>query len=89
MAAVDGDDRRHLRRHVGMVAGHVDDIVPARAGAAQDRADLPIGALIGGLERLALALPDARLEWIEDAFSFSPEDRPDRVAELVAEFARA
>ena len=40
-------------------------------------------------ERLAKLLPDARLEWIEDARTFSPEDRPERLAELIAAFVRA
>jgi pimeloyl-ACP methyl ester carboxylesterase len=34
-------------------------------------------------ERLAERLPHGRLEWIEDARTFSPEDQPARVAELV------
>jgi pimeloyl-ACP methyl ester carboxylesterase len=34
-------------------------------------------------ERLAERLPQGRLEWIEDARTFSPEDQPARVAELV------
>ncbi len=38
--------------------------------------------------RLAQALPDSRLEWIEDSYTFSPEDQPARVAELVAAFVR-
>jgi pimeloyl-ACP methyl ester carboxylesterase len=37
-------------------------------------------------ERLAKLLPDARLEWIEGARSFSPEDRPERLAELIGAF---
>jgi pimeloyl-ACP methyl ester carboxylesterase len=37
-------------------------------------------------EALAAALPDARLEWIDDARTFSPEDRPDRLAELIDNF---
>ncbi len=36
-------------------------------------------------DRLAAAFPDSRLEWIEDSRTFSPEDQPGRVAELVAE----
>jgi pimeloyl-ACP methyl ester carboxylesterase len=40
-------------------------------------------------ERLATLLPDARLEWIEDARTFSPEDRPERLAELVSAFVGA
>lgn len=39
-------------------------------------------------ERLVAALPSARLETIEDAWVFASLDRPDRVAELVGEFAR-
>lgn len=40
-------------------------------------------------EELARALPGGRLEWIEDSYTFSPEDRPDRLAELLAGFARS
>jgi pimeloyl-ACP methyl ester carboxylesterase len=39
-------------------------------------------------ERLAQELPNARLEWIENARSFSPEDEPARLAELIAAFVR-
>jgi pimeloyl-ACP methyl ester carboxylesterase len=39
-------------------------------------------------ERLAQELPKARLEWIEDARTFSAEDQPDRLAELIAGFVR-
>jgi pimeloyl-ACP methyl ester carboxylesterase len=35
-------------------------------------------------ERLAELLPQGRVEWIDDARTFSPEDQPARVAELVA-----
>lgn len=38
--------------------------------------------------RLANDLPNARLEWIEDARTFSPEDQPERLAELIAGFVR-
>ena len=37
-------------------------------------------------ERLAKVLPEARLEWIEGARTFSPEDRPERLAELIGSF---
>ena len=40
-------------------------------------------------ERLAKLMPGARLEWIEGARTFSPEDRPERLADLVRDFARA
>lgn len=39
-------------------------------------------------ERLAADLPNARLEWIEGARTFSPEDQPERLAELIAGFVR-
>ena len=37
-------------------------------------------------ERLAKVLPNARLEWIEGARTFSPEDRPERLAQLIGSF---
>jgi pimeloyl-ACP methyl ester carboxylesterase len=40
-------------------------------------------------ERLAKLIPGARLEFIEGARTFSPEDRPERLAELIRDFARA
>jgi pimeloyl-ACP methyl ester carboxylesterase len=39
-------------------------------------------------EALARDLPNARLEWIENARTFSMEDQPDRLAELIAGFVR-
>src|ERR1051326_823318 len=39
-------------------------------------------------EALAAAFPHATLEWIDDAYAFSPEDQPARVAELIGAFAR-
>jgi pimeloyl-ACP methyl ester carboxylesterase len=39
-------------------------------------------------ERLARVIPGARLEWIEGARTFSPEDRPERLAELIGGFVR-
>lgn len=39
-------------------------------------------------ERLAEVIPDSRLEWIDDAYTFSPEDQPERLAELIARFVR-
>jgi len=38
-------------------------------------------------ERLRDDLPEAKLEWVEDARTFSAEDNPERVAELIAGFA--
>ena len=39
-------------------------------------------------ERLALDLPDSRLRCVEDSRTFSMEDNPARVAELIAAFVR-
>ena len=39
-------------------------------------------------ERLADAFPHARLELIEDSYTFVPIDQPERTAELIAAFAR-
>jgi len=38
--------------------------------------------------RLAADLPNSRLEWIDDARTFSAEDQPERLAELIAGFVR-
>jgi pimeloyl-ACP methyl ester carboxylesterase len=40
-------------------------------------------------ERLAETFPQARLEWVHDAYTFSAEDQPERVAELIASFVGA
>jgi pimeloyl-ACP methyl ester carboxylesterase len=39
-------------------------------------------------ERLAKIIPDARVELIDDSYSFVPEDQPGRLAELIAGFVR-
>jgi pimeloyl-ACP methyl ester carboxylesterase len=39
-------------------------------------------------ERLAREFPNARLELIEDSYTFVPIDQPERTAELIAAFAR-
>src|SRR5262245_24566453 len=39
-------------------------------------------------QRLAHDLPNAHLEWIDNARSLSPEDEPGRLAELIAGFVR-
>jgi pimeloyl-ACP methyl ester carboxylesterase len=39
-------------------------------------------------ERLAATIPGARFELVAGARTFSPEDRPERLAELIAAFAR-
>jgi pimeloyl-ACP methyl ester carboxylesterase len=39
-------------------------------------------------ERLARDFRNARLEWVDDSYTFVPEDQPQRLAELIAGFAR-
>jgi pimeloyl-ACP methyl ester carboxylesterase len=39
-------------------------------------------------ERLAGAFPKAGLEWIDDAYTISPEDQPERLAEAISRFIR-
>jgi pimeloyl-ACP methyl ester carboxylesterase len=41
---------------------------------------------IANAERLAAAIPNARLERIDDSYAFVPEDQPDRLTELISEF---
>jgi len=53
------------------------------AWAVEDRFFKPSYA-----ERLAETIPGARLERIEDSYTFVPEDQPERLAELIGSFAR-
>ena len=39
-------------------------------------------------EELARTIPDARLEWIEDSYTFASEDQPERLSGLIAGFVR-
>lgn len=39
-------------------------------------------------ERLAAELPNATLKFIDDSYTFSPEDQPELLAELILEFTR-
>ena len=39
-------------------------------------------------ERLAEDIPGARLEWIEDSYTFVSEDQPERLAKLIEDFTR-
>jgi pimeloyl-ACP methyl ester carboxylesterase len=39
-------------------------------------------------ERLAETIPGARLEWIEDSYTFVSEDQPERLAKLIEDFAK-
>jgi pimeloyl-ACP methyl ester carboxylesterase len=54
------------------------------AWSPEDRVFAPADA-----RRYCEALSDARMVLIEDAYSFTPEDQPDRLAEEIAKFASA
>ena len=87
--------RREIRADLGRVVAGLD---PRHTLAAAERLrsfDRPVRIAWSAddrllprsdAERLAATFPDARLEWIEGAQTFSPEDRPERVSQLVAEF---
>jgi pimeloyl-ACP methyl ester carboxylesterase len=90
--------RREIRRDVRKLLGGLDPAYTRDAAAKLTGWRKP--ALIAWsaedrffprehAERLARVIPGARLEWIHDALTFSPEDRPDRLAELILDFARA
>ena len=51
------------------------------AWASEDRVFPPEHA-----RRLAAILPSARIEWIDDSYSFVPEDQPARLAEVIRSF---
>jgi pimeloyl-ACP methyl ester carboxylesterase len=89
--------RREIRRDLRKLLGGLDPSYTLDAAAKLARWDRP--ALIAWSEqdrffppehgeRLAKVIPGARLEWIEGARTFSAEDRPERLAELIGAFAR-
>jgi len=88
-AVASADVRRDLARFMaGLDSRHTlaaAERLPAfdkPAVIAWSREDRFFPAEHGG--RLADLLPQGRLEWIEDSRTFSAEDQPERVAELVA-----
>jgi len=83
--AIRADLRRVLR---GVDKRHLLDAVPALrrfeppvtlAWAREDRLVFPPSLA----ERLAADFPNARIEWIEDSWTFVPEDRPHELAAIV------
>jgi pimeloyl-ACP methyl ester carboxylesterase len=69
-------DKRHTLEAAAKLPGFEKPALIA--WSREDRVFPPADA-----ERLADCLPVSRLEWIDDAYTFSPEDQPARVAELV------
>jgi pimeloyl-ACP methyl ester carboxylesterase len=89
---------RRIRADFARVAAGLDPRITLEAGERLRSFDKP--ALIAwsaedklfprsDAERLAATIPQARLEWVEGARTFSAEDQPDRVAELIGSFIRA
>ena len=74
-------DRRYTSEAADLLGGF--DRPALIAWSREDRFFKPADAV-----RLVSDLPNARLEWINDARSFSPEDQPARLSELIAAFAR-
>jgi pimeloyl-ACP methyl ester carboxylesterase len=88
---------KEIRRDLRRVLGGLDPAETLDAAAKLTGWDKP--ALIAWsekdrffppahAERLARLIPGARLEWIEGARTFSPEDRPERLAAVLAAFLR-
>jgi pimeloyl-ACP methyl ester carboxylesterase len=87
---------RRVRRDVGRLLRGIDSRFTVQAAdalasftkpvvlawATEDRVFPPDHA-----RRLAAVLPDARIEWIEDSYSFVPEDQPARLADVIRSFA--
>ena len=90
--------RREVRRDVARVLRAIDSRHTEQAAEKLGSFEKPV-LLAWSTEdkvfpfehakRLADLLPDARVEEVRDAYSFSPVDQPARIAELVGEFAGA
>jgi pimeloyl-ACP methyl ester carboxylesterase len=89
--------RGGIRRDVRKLLGGLDPTYTLDAAAKLASWDRP--ALIAWsekdrffppehAERLAKVIPNARLEWIEGARTFSMEDEPERVAAVIGSFVR-
>ena len=89
--------RGGIRRDVRKLLGGLDPTYTLDAAAKLASWDRP--ALIAWsekdrffppehAERLAKVIPNARLEWIEGARTFSMEDQPERVAAVIGSFMR-
>ena len=79
--AIRGFDTRYTNEAADRLGGFAKPALIA--WSREDRLFKPAHA-----EALARDLPNARLEWVEDARTFSMEDNPERVAELIAGFVR-
>jgi pimeloyl-ACP methyl ester carboxylesterase len=89
---------RGVRRDVTHFTRHIDKRLTLDAAAKLGSFERPVLLAwavedrffkIGFAERLAAVFPDARLEPIADSATFVPEDQPQLLAGLIAEFAGA
>lgn len=74
--------RRHTEAAAAKLPGFNKPVL--LAWAAEDRL-FPVSLA----HRLEALLPDARLVEIADSYTFVPEDQPERLSELIVEFARS
>jgi pimeloyl-ACP methyl ester carboxylesterase len=88
--------RREVRRDVARILRAIDSRHTQEAAERLRSFDRPVLIAwatedkvfpLEHAHRLAALLPDARVEEIEDSYSFVPEDQPERLAELIGEFA--
>jgi pimeloyl-ACP methyl ester carboxylesterase len=86
---------RRIRGDVQHFTRHIDKRLTLDAAAKLGAFDRPVLLAwsaedrffkLAFAERLAAVFPDARLEAIPDALTFLPEDQPDVLARLIAEF---
>ena len=88
--------RREVRRDVARILRAIDSSYTQEAAERLRSFDKPVLIAwasedkvfpLEHAHRLADLLPDARVEEIADSYSFVPEDQPERLAELIREFA--
>lgn len=77
-----GIDSRFTVQAARDLAGFTKPVV--LAWASEDRVFPPDHA-----RRLAATLPAARIDWIEDSYSFVPQDQPARLAQVIQSFPLA
>ena len=92
---VEPSRRPEIRRDVGKVLRSFDPKTLLRATEKLRSFDRPVLIAwaaddkfmpLEHARRLQALLPDARLELIEDSYTFTPEDQPERLARLIREF---
>ncbi|HVE68609.1 MAG TPA: hypothetical protein VNB64_08525, partial [Solirubrobacteraceae bacterium] len=89
---------RRIRRDVSTILRGISKRYTQEAAARFGEVELPVLLAWASedkvfpfehAERLGRAFPDARVERIEDSYTYVSLDQPGRTAQLIAEFARA